>query len=41
MTILGLIGTGEAMRHIRPLRNDPDAQVREIVNDLLADSPEP
>ena len=41
VTILGLIGTEEAMRHIRPLRNDRDAQVREIVLDLLADNPEP
>jgi HEAT repeat protein len=39
VTILGLIGTEEATRHIRPLRNDPDAQVREIVADLLAAKP--
>lgn len=41
VTILGLIGTEEAVRHIRQLLNDPDAQVREIVEDLLADKPEP
>jgi len=37
VTILGLIGTDEAMLHIRPLLDDPDPQVREIVRDLLPD----
>jgi HEAT repeat protein len=35
VTILGLIGTEEAMLHVRPLLDDPDPQVREIVQDLL------
>lgn len=35
-TILGLIGTDEALRLLRPLRDDADAQVREIVQDILA-----
>ena len=34
-TILGLIGTEEALRHIRTLIDDPDPQVREITRDLL------
>lgn len=37
-TILGLIGTEEALRHLRSLVDDPDPQVREIVRDLLASS---
>ncbi|MEJ2690233.1 MAG: HEAT repeat domain-containing protein [Deltaproteobacteria bacterium] len=41
VTILGLIGTEEAIRLIRQLRNDPDAQVREIVADVLTDNPKP
>lgn len=36
VTILGLIGTTEALRLLRPLRDDADAQVREIVRDILA-----
>ena len=38
VTILGLIGSEEAMGHIRGLLDDPDKQVREIVTDLLRDS---
>jgi HEAT repeat protein len=34
-TLLGLIGTEEAKRHLLPLVDDPDPQVREIVRDLL------
>ena len=36
VTILGLIGTDEALRLLRPLPDDPDPQVREIVRDILA-----
>lgn len=39
-TILGLIGTEKAMDLIRPLRDDEDAQVREIVHDLLEEKAE-
>jgi HEAT repeat protein len=34
-TLLGIIGTEEAKKHIRPLLNDPDAQVKEIAADIL------
>ena len=34
-TILGIIGSSEALRHLQPLAADPDPQVREIVNDIL------
>lgn len=33
--ILGIIGTQEALRHIRPLCEDADPQVREIAQDFL------
>lgn len=36
-SLLGIIGTKEALAAIAPLKNDPDAQVREIVSDLLAE----
>jgi HEAT repeat protein len=35
-TILGIIGGGEAIANLRTLQNDPDQQVLEIVNDILA-----
>lgn len=35
-TLLGIIGTKEALGIIAPLKDDPDFQVREIVSDILA-----
>ena len=35
--ILGIISTNEALRSLKPLRNDPDPQVAEIVGDILGD----
>jgi len=35
-TLLGIIGTDEAKKHIRKLINDPDPQVQEIVQDILS-----
>jgi hypothetical protein len=35
--ILGIINTDEALRPLKPLRNDPDSQVAEIVGDILGD----
>lgn len=34
-TLLGIIGTKEALAEISLLRNDPDPQVKEIVADIL------
>lgn len=34
-TILGIIGGDEAMENLQTLRNDPDQQVLEIVEDIL------
>ena len=34
-TLLGIIGTEEAREQIRKLLNDPDAQVKEIAEDIL------
>ncbi len=34
-TILGIIGTPAALELLEPLRQDPDAQIREIVGDIL------
>lgn len=34
-TLLGIIGTGEAKKHLCKLINDPDPQVAEIVRDIL------
>ncbi|HFQ81709.1 MAG TPA: HEAT repeat domain-containing protein [Desulfobacterales bacterium] len=39
VTILGIIGTTEALRLLRPLQNDTDPQVREITEDILAVKP--
>lgn len=36
-TILGIINTDEALHTLKPLRNDPDPQVAEIVGDILGD----
>jgi len=34
-TILGIIGSPAALQHLLPLKDDPDPQVREIINDIL------
>jgi hypothetical protein len=34
-TILGIIGSAEALQPLLPLREDPDPRVREIINDIL------
>ena len=36
-TILGIINTDEALHTLKPLRNDPDPQVAEIVGDILSE----
>ena len=38
VNILGIIGSDEAISYIRPLANDPEAQIREMVDDILAAS---
>ena len=35
--VLGIINTDAALRPLKPLRNDPDPQVAEIVGDILGD----
>ena len=35
VNILGIIGTPEALTHLREMINDPDPQVREIAGDFL------
>ena len=37
VNILGIIGSQEALAHIRPLANDPEEQIREMVGDILAE----
>ncbi|MGW8195179.1 MAG: HEAT repeat domain-containing protein [Desulforhopalus sp.] len=37
VSILGIIGTKEAVAHIREARDDPNPQVREMVHLVLAD----
>jgi hypothetical protein len=34
-TILGIIGSPDAMQHLRQLANDPDPQVLEIITDII------
>ena len=34
-TILGIIGSIDALKHLEKLKNDPDSQVREIVTDIF------
>lgn len=38
-TILGIIGTPDALQHLEPLTDDPDPQVREIITDILSKRP--
>lgn len=37
ISVLAIIGTEEAMDHIRKMENDPHPQVRELVQDILSD----
>jgi hypothetical protein len=34
-TILGIIGSPDALQHLRQLANDPDPQVLEIISDFI------
>jgi len=34
-TILGIIGSPDALQHLRQLANDPDPQVLEIITDII------
>ena len=38
-TILGIIGTKDALEHLIKLTDDPDFQVREIITDILQPAP--
>lgn len=43
-TILGIIGSDAALKHLIQLKNDPDPQVREIIADIFSrdkETPEP
>ena len=40
-TILGIIGSSDALKHLVKLKDDPDLQVREIVSDILRQGAEP
>lgn len=35
ISVLGIIGTEEALAHIRNAQNDPDPQVQEVISDIL------
>ncbi|HFQ90213.1 MAG TPA: HEAT repeat domain-containing protein [Desulfobulbus sp.] len=36
VSVLGIIGTPEALAHVRTMADDPDPQVREVALDILA-----
>lgn len=36
VNLLGIIGTPEALAYIKPLADDPEPQIREMVADILA-----
>lgn len=38
VNLLGIIGTPEALAQIKPLADDPEPQIREMVADILAGS---
>jgi hypothetical protein len=38
VNLLGIIGTPEALAWIKPLADDPEPQIREMVTDILAES---
>jgi hypothetical protein len=43
-TILGIIGSPAALQHLRPHKDDPDPQVKEIITDIInqkKENPEP
>jgi HEAT repeat protein len=35
VNVLGLIGTPEALEHVKTMANDPDPQIKEIVADII------
>jgi len=35
VNLLGIIGTPEALAHLKPLADDPEPQIREMVRDIL------
>ena len=37
-TILGIIGSDDALRHLAEIEDDPDRQVHEIVEDILREN---
>ena len=37
VNLLGIIGTPEALAYIKPLADDPEPQIREMVRDILAE----
>jgi hypothetical protein len=39
-TILGIIGSSDALEQLKKLENDPDPQVREIITDIIHHGPE-
>ena len=39
-TILGIIGSSDALKQLKKLENDPDPQVREIITDIIHHEPE-
>ena len=39
-TILGIIGSSDALKQLKKLDNDPDPQVREIITDIIHHGPE-
>ena len=38
VNLLAIIGTPEALAHIKPLADDPEPQIREMVRDILVES---
>jgi HEAT repeat protein len=38
VNLLGIIGTPEALALLKPLADDPEPQIREMVQDILAAS---
>ena len=40
VNLLGIIGTPEALAHIKPLAEDPEPQIREMVRDILQEQGE-
>ncbi len=40
VNLLGIIGTPEALAYIKPLADDPQPQIREMVRDILQEQGE-